>query len=120
MSETKICHVCGATYSKPERSSSGVWGRRRYCSPACSNKAKHSHDLRNRLDKAETKVYITDEQQLELNKRIDNKTKITFAYKRYTPNDPEFQKIAQQIRPIQHIRKDTLPLIAGTNLYGVV
>jgi|GEM_PF-6338161 len=50
-----------------------------------------------------TKRILTDAEQLKINKAVDNKLRITFESRQYTPGTPEFEAIAKTLTPIELI-----------------
>ena len=113
--KSKICEACGKEFPRKRNLTTVEWEKRRFCSQLCSNKAVKKSNKKQRLDIPVKPKYVSsinDQQQHELNITIDNKTRLAFESRSIKPGDPEFQKIAKQITPIQYIRKD--------NIYGVV
>jgi len=56
---------------------------------------------------SEKELLLLDKKQLELNRQIDDRLKVTLEEKHYKPGDPEFEAIAATVTPLKNIRKCT-------------
>lgn len=118
----KICEQCGRSYSRKLSKSKSEYQMQRFCSKKCANLAKRKANpttqaAKKRVDWDAEKVHNKDYEQHQLNKQIDNKTRLHFETKVYTKE--EIAKIAGQITPIDKIRDGLIGGGVKPHMYGV-
>lgn len=93
----KFCDTCKAIVKEEKRVARNVYR----ANLRLSLKGVHVKPVK--VERA-AKIILSDEQQLEINKAIDNKHNFKLECRTIKPGDPDFDKIAATVVPPENIR----------------
>ena len=113
--QIKVCPVCDKEFTKRDRTSGSAWQMQKCCSYECSRvhmrkETTQRKERRKNYFDCTPKIKYADEQQKELDRKIDDRYAVKLASKVLEHGSPEWEEACRAVTPIHLVRSNPIDL----------